>query len=131
VRSDQLAVAATCVVATAIFGAVVAPRLDSTRPWFNYEAFAEKLEPKKAEAFSWNHSYGPLRWPRDGREMLRVQATVPAYWKAANLDEFDGVRWREGPQSRDSIADQRLNRRWRSRSSTAGCARRSSSAPAT
>jgi transglutaminase superfamily protein len=112
VRSDQLAVAATCVVATAIFGAVVAPRLDSTRPWFNYEAFAEKLEPKKAEAFSWNHSYGPLRWPRDGREMLRVQATVPAYWKAANLDEFDGVRWREGPQSRDSIADQRLNRRW-------------------
>jgi hypothetical protein len=112
VRADQVAVATACVVATAILGAIVAPRLDSTRPWFNYEAFAEKLEPNKAEAFSWNHSYGPLTWPRDGREMLRIKATVPAYWKATNLDEFDGVRWREGPQSRDSIADQRLNRRW-------------------
>jgi hypothetical protein len=112
VRPDQLAVATACVVATAVFGAFLAPRLDSTRPWFNYEAFAEKLEPNKAEAFSWNHSYGPLTWPRDGREMLRIKARTPSYWKATNLDEFDGVRWREGPQSRDSIVDQRLNRRW-------------------
>jgi len=112
VRSDQIAVAVTCVVATAIFGAIVAPRLDSTRPWFNYEAFAEKLEPKKAEAFSWNHSYGPLTWPRDGREMLRIKAKTPAYWKATNLDTFDGVRWIEGPPSRDSIAEPRLNRSW-------------------
>ena len=55
-----------------VAGAIVAPKLNGDRPWFNYEAFAEKLEPNKAEAFSWDHSYGPLRWPRDGREMLRV-----------------------------------------------------------
>ena len=61
VRSDQLAVAVTCVVATAIVGAIIGPRLDSDRPWFDYENFAEKLEPTKAEAFSWTHSYGPLR----------------------------------------------------------------------
>ena len=86
VPSEQISIAATCVVATAVIGGIVGPRLDATRPWFNYEAFAEKLEPTKAEAFSWTHSYGPLKWPRDGREMLRIKASVPAYWKAANLD---------------------------------------------
>jgi hypothetical protein len=112
VPSEQVAVAATCVVATATVGAIVAPRLDATRPWFNYEAFAEKLEPKKAEAFSWTHSYGPLTWSRDGREMLRIKASTVAYWKATNLDEFDGVRWREAPPSRDAPFGARLNRRW-------------------
>ena len=112
VPSEQISIAATCVVAAAVLGGIVVPRLDSTRPWFNYEAFAEKLEPKKAEVFSWSHSYGPLTWPRDGREMLRIKAGVPAYWKATNLDEFDGVRWREAPPSRDALAEARLNRRW-------------------
>jgi protein-glutamine gamma-glutamyltransferase len=112
VRSDQTAVAVAIVVATAVVGAVVGPRLDGTRPWFNYENFAEKLEPTKAEAFSWTHSYGPLNWSRDGREMLRIKATTPTYWKATNLDEFDGVRWRQGPPSRDAIVEPRQNRRW-------------------
>ena len=44
-------------------------------------------------AFDWNHSYGPLDWPRDGTEMLRIKARKPSYWKAANLDYFDGLRW--------------------------------------
>ena len=38
--------------------------------------FAEKLEPTKAEAFSWTHSYGPMTWSRDGRELLRIKASV-------------------------------------------------------
>ena len=38
----------------------------------------------------------PLNWPRDGREVLRVQARDRAYWKAANLAEFDGTRWVQG-----------------------------------
>ena len=111
-RTDQLGIAIACVALTTIAGAIVAPRLDGTRPWFNYEAFAEKLEPKKAEAFSWTHSYGPLTWSRDGREMLRIKAKQSAYWKATNLDLFDGVRWREGQPSRDDVADENLNRRW-------------------
>ena len=28
----------------------------------------------RAVAFSWNHDYSPLNWPRDGRELLRVKA---------------------------------------------------------
>jgi transglutaminase-like putative cysteine protease len=111
-RTDQLGVAIACVALTTIAGAIIAPQLNGQRPWFNYEAFAEKLEPKKAEAFSWNHSYGPLTWPRDGREMLRIEAKQAAYWKAENLDLFDGARWREGSPSRDDFADENLNRRW-------------------
>jgi protein-glutamine gamma-glutamyltransferase len=112
VRSDQFGVAAACVIVTAILGAIVAPHIDGTRPWFNYENFAEKLEPKKAEAFSWTHSYGPIDWPRDGREMLRIKAKTSTYWKAVNLDDFDGVRWRQGAPSRDQQLDGSFNPRW-------------------
>ena len=34
-----------------------------------------------------------MDWPRDGRVVLRVKAKESAYWKAANLDGFDGTRW--------------------------------------
>jgi transglutaminase-like putative cysteine protease len=111
-RTDQLGIAVACVALTTIAAAIIAPRLDGTRPWFNYEAFAEKLEPKKAEAFSWTHSYGPLTWSRDGREMLRIKAKQSSYWKATDLDLFDGARWREGQPSRDDTSDENLNRRW-------------------
>jgi hypothetical protein len=45
--------------------------------WLDYEHIAEDLQPEKAATFSWNHSYGPMTWPRDGREVLRVQALAP------------------------------------------------------
>jgi transglutaminase-like putative cysteine protease len=93
-RSDQLGVGAGCLLVAASAGLIVAPLLDGPRPWFDYESFAAHLEPQVAEQFSWNHRYGPLDWPRDGREVLRIRAHSAAYWKAANLDEFDGVRWR-------------------------------------
>jgi transglutaminase-like putative cysteine protease len=111
-RSDQLAVGGACVLLAAIAGAVIAPRVDGTRPWFDYESFAEKLEPKKAEAFSWTHSYGPLQWPRDGREMLRIKTRSSTYWKVVNLDDFDGARWRQGAPSRDDLLSERPNSKW-------------------
>ena len=39
--------------------------------------------------FDWTHRYGPLDWPRTGREVLRVKMKRPVYMKAENLD---GVR---------------------------------------
>jgi protein-glutamine gamma-glutamyltransferase len=92
-RADQVGVAAVCVVAVTIAGALVAPRLDGESPWLDYEAIAEDLQPEKAATFAWNHSYGPMTWPRDGREVLRVRAANQAYWKTVNLDQFDGLRW--------------------------------------
>jgi transglutaminase-like putative cysteine protease len=112
VRSDQLAVSGVCLLVVAVVGGVIAPRIDGTRPWFDYESLAENLEAKKAEVFSWTHSYGPLRWPRDGREMLRIKAKSSSYWKTVNLDDFDGVRWRQGAPARDDQLGERPNPRW-------------------
>jgi hypothetical protein len=111
-RSDQRAAGIACVVVAAIAGAVIAGRVDGTRPWFDYESFAEKLEPNRAEAFSWSHTYGPLSWSRDGREMVRIKAKTPVYWKTVNLDDFDGVRWLQGRPTRDQQLGERLSLRW-------------------
>lgn len=87
---------ATAVLACAALGAVaIAPRLDAADPWFDYEAFAEDLSQGGMSSFSWEHGYGPLDWPRDGREVLRVRSDESAYWKATTLTEFDGTRWTE------------------------------------
>jgi protein-glutamine gamma-glutamyltransferase len=97
-RLDRLRVgdtgaAVTLALAVTILGMVAAPTLDTDEPWFDYETWALSNAASKTTAFSWEHSYGPLGWPRDGRELLRVKARRPAYWKAVNLDEFDGRRW--------------------------------------
>lgn len=74
-------------------GMIAAPRLDSGTPWLDYQALAGDLAPAHPEAFDWRQSYGPLHWPRTGREVLDVQAQHPDYWKAENLDVFDGRAW--------------------------------------
>ena len=40
--------------------------------------------------YRWDHGYGPIDWPRDGRELLRIKAQAQSYWKAEVLDTFDG-----------------------------------------
>jgi transglutaminase-like putative cysteine protease len=110
-RADQVGAAGASIVLAAAVGAAVAPRLDGPRPWFDYQAFAAGLEPKHAEVFNWDHRYGPLTWPRDGRELLRIKAKTQVYWKAANLDEFDGFRWLQAPASRNEPA-QPIQRQW-------------------
>jgi transglutaminase-like putative cysteine protease len=108
-RADQLGVAAACVLAVTVVGGLVAPRLDATSPWLDYEQIAEDLQPERAATFSWNHNYGPMTWPRDGREVLRVKAALPAYWKTVNLDEFDGLRWIDSGNVR-SVVDTEIPR---------------------
>jgi protein-glutamine gamma-glutamyltransferase len=91
VRDVRLAGAVAAVVVVA--GLLVAPLINGDSPWFDYEAWALDASTSKTTAYSWDHSYGPLHWPRDGREMLRVRAKRPAYWKAENLTTFDGRHW--------------------------------------
>jgi transglutaminase-like putative cysteine protease len=83
-------------VGVALLALMLAPALDSDQPWWDYESWAEDAASARSTSFSWNHNYGPLDWPRDGRELLRVRAEKrPAYWKAENLDGFDGQHWVE------------------------------------
>jgi protein-glutamine gamma-glutamyltransferase len=108
-RADQVGVAFACVLAVAVVGGFVAPRLDAGSPWLDYEQIAENLQPEKAVAFNWNHSYGPMTWPRDGREVLRIKAPRQTYWKIVNLDEFDGLRWIDSGRVQ-SVVDTELKR---------------------
>jgi transglutaminase-like putative cysteine protease len=87
-------------VAAAIGALIAAPALDGRDPWFDYESWAVETAGTKSIAFSWDHDYSPLDWPRDGRELLRVKASQHAYWKARNLTLFDGHAWRQDPRQR-------------------------------
>jgi transglutaminase-like putative cysteine protease len=81
-------------LALALAGALpLAGAADREDPWFDYKAFAEGLGPDEPLNFDWGHSYGPITWPRDGAEVLRVDARRPSYWKVADLDDFDGRTW--------------------------------------
>jgi hypothetical protein len=108
-------------LALAVAGALpLASAADSEEPWFDYKSFAEAFGPDEPLAFDWGHSYGPLNWPREGAEVLRVATTRPSYWKMRNLDDFDGERWIEGnvrlgtsdPQF-DLTQDWRVQAGWR------------------
>ncbi|HEX6021595.1 MAG TPA: transglutaminaseTgpA domain-containing protein [Solirubrobacter sp.] len=91
-RPDALG-AAVLAIGIVIVALAAAPALNKDAPWFDYESWALQSSSSKSTTFTWDHSYDGLNWPRDGRELLRVRAKLPAYWKAENLDTFDGQRW--------------------------------------
>ena len=80
-------------LAVALAGALpLAAVADRGEPWFDYRSFAESLGPDDPVRFSWTQSYGPITWPRDGNEVMRVVSAEPLYWKARNLDVFNKRR---------------------------------------
>jgi transglutaminase-like putative cysteine protease len=66
---------------------------DRDDPWFDYRTWAEGLGTPASVRFDWEHSYGPMHWQREGREMLRIKTNRAQYWKLENLEDFDGRRW--------------------------------------
>jgi hypothetical protein len=93
IRSPGVLSAIAVAGGAGIAGAILAPGLDSHKPWLNYEALFGKASAVHIDTFTWQQLYGPLRWPRTGHEVLDVKATYPEYWKAENLDDFDGYGW--------------------------------------
>jgi protein-glutamine gamma-glutamyltransferase len=97
IRAQAVAPAALVVLVATVAAAATAPVLDRPAPWVNYERIAENVASRGTVGYSWDHSYAPLDWPRDGRELLRIRAQSESYWKAEVLDTFDGREWRHGP----------------------------------
>jgi transglutaminase-like putative cysteine protease len=91
-RRDAPAAAAVIGV-VGVLALIAAPALDKTDPWWNYEDWAQTAAGARSTTFSWDHDYAVLAWPRDGRELLRIRSTQRAYWKADQLDLFDGREW--------------------------------------
>ena len=90
-----LAIGALGVVVVA--GLALSPKLDGAKPVIDVQELATQLQSHDEISFTWDHRYGPLDWPRTGRELLRVRARRQAYWKAESLEDFDGVHWKAGP----------------------------------
>lgn len=94
VPSSAGAVALACVAG--LCGIVLAPRLDQPHPWLNYNGLTRSLAPTHVDTFDWSQRYGPLNWPQVGREVFDVKARYPDYWKAENLDAFNGTGFARG-----------------------------------
>ena len=88
---------------------------DRGEPWFDYKAFAEGLGPDDPVRFSWTQEYGPIDWPRDGNEVMRIKADDPHYWKAVDLETFDGRGWREAPPEPGEDVQSELREDWRNK----------------
>ncbi|HET9102245.1 MAG TPA: transglutaminase-like domain-containing protein [Solirubrobacteraceae bacterium] len=95
-RRRSVATAVGLAVMTAAAAAILAPRLDAHHAWFDYRTWAGGLTRAHVDTFAWNQSYGPLHWPRRGRVVLTVEAARPDYWKAEDLDVFNGSAWVAG-----------------------------------
>jgi transglutaminase-like putative cysteine protease len=117
-RRADMPAAAGLAALTLLLGLILAPALDAKNPWWDYETWALETAGSKSASFDWNHSYGPLHWPRDGRELVRIKAKFQTYWKAQNLDLYDGRAWRANALAATEAPDFQLGglqniRRWR------------------
>jgi hypothetical protein len=80
-----------------VAGAIIAPAIDQGKPWFDYRNWTAVTSAEHLASFSWNQTYGPLHWPQNGNQVLTVRADAAQYWKAENLDDFNGSAWVQGP----------------------------------
>jgi transglutaminase-like putative cysteine protease len=92
-RRDGAATALAVAAVAGVVGALVAPQIDTRKPWIDYRSWAGTLVRTHVDRFNWNQTYGPLRWPRSGHQVLTVGARAGDYWKAEDLDSFDGRAW--------------------------------------
>jgi Transglutaminase-like superfamily/TgpA N-terminal domain len=98
-RGDAL-LAAAVLLGAGLASLPLASRLDAADPlidWTGWDWSAESSA--RAEAFSWDHTYGPLDWTRTGRTLLEVRSSQPHYWRTVTLDRFDGLRWSSSQQT--------------------------------
>ncbi|MGB9183722.1 MAG: transglutaminase domain-containing protein, partial [Solirubrobacteraceae bacterium] len=98
-RRETAAAALALALLAGAVGAVAAPGLDQHRALLDYRAWAGGLVRHRVDSFVWNETYGPLHWPRKGHVVMTVDAKTGDYWKAENLDIFNGHAWVAGTVS--------------------------------
>ncbi|MGH2892899.1 MAG: hypothetical protein ACRDPM_06480, partial [Solirubrobacteraceae bacterium] len=105
VRAGAVASAIAVVALAGVGGAIAAPRIDQRAPWVDYRAWAGTPVAVHVDTFNWNQTYGPLRWPQSGHEVFTVTASEADrdYWKAEDLDTFNGYSWVAGLPPQPSL----------------------------
>ena len=86
------AAAGGAVLVACLVALPAAARYDERDPVLDYQSW-NPFETVAATSFEWNHSYGPIDWPRDGKTLMNVRSDDRNYWKVETLDQFDGKRW--------------------------------------
>jgi protein-glutamine gamma-glutamyltransferase len=82
--------------------------------WLNYRSWNLLGTGAPGVAFSWDQSYGPIRWSRSQRTMFTVRAPRSQLWKTTTLDRFDGLRFVRSDTDASTAEDLPLplNDRW-------------------
>jgi transglutaminase-like putative cysteine protease len=107
---SQMAPAATLIAIATLMAAALAPAIDADGPWIDLEKLSEDVANTGTVVYDWDHTYGPLDWSRDGRELLRIKPTESsAYWKAEVLNDFDGQVWRRTARLPSDAEDGEVN----------------------
>jgi transglutaminase-like putative cysteine protease len=88
-RAGAILPALAMLLVAASVSVPLAARLPATNPLIDYNTLAAGDD----ATFDWDHTYGPLDWPRHGELVFKVSSDQPHYWKATTLDHFDGFRW--------------------------------------
>ncbi len=83
--------ATIAVIAAGVVALPAAAVTDTGRGLIDYRHW--DLLSANGQSFSWDQSYGPLSWPQKGTQLLQVSSEHTHYWKATNLNTFDGTRW--------------------------------------
>src|SRR5436190_7288408 len=92
-RARRVTAAVAWMAAAAALAAPIVGLLEGGQPWLNYRAWGLLGTGGPGTAFSWDQTYGPIRWSRSRRTMFTVSAARPQLWKTTTLDRFDGMRF--------------------------------------
>ncbi len=95
VASRRSGPAFALIAATGIFAALLAPALHA-RSWLNYQTLTNGLAPSQPRELQLGPGLWPLHLAAPQREVLTVKAAHADYWKAADLDVFNGFGWAQG-----------------------------------
>ncbi|HWD64010.1 MAG TPA: transglutaminase domain-containing protein [Solirubrobacteraceae bacterium] len=92
VASRRVAGAAVFALVAAVAALILSPVIETSHGWINVKTIgAGRVH--VGERFNWSQTYGRLNWPHQGTDVLSVQARFPSYWKAEDIDLFNGSDW--------------------------------------
>jgi transglutaminase-like putative cysteine protease len=92
-RARRVVAAIAWLVTAGAVAAFLAADLAGNQPWIDYRAWDLLGAGDVSVAFSWDQTYGPIRWSRSQRAMFIVHAAGSQLWKVTTLDRFDGLRF--------------------------------------
>ncbi len=87
--------AAGLLAAAAVLAVPFAAALDRDGPLLDYQAWDLSLSSASAQSvsYTWDQTYGPLKWSRTGKTLMTVSGSSPQYWRTSVLENFNGLAW--------------------------------------